>query len=73
MPIFDSCPKKIVVLYFRNLSWHPALSTKSKMRNPHSHAFIDLTEDFTAGKLHRNICFHLPKNDGIFIPLKIIS
>nr|XP_054367524.1 T-cell immunomodulatory protein [Mirounga angustirostris] len=31
-----------------NLSWHPALTTKNKMRIPHSHAFIDLTTDFTA-------------------------
>ncbi|XP_040591326.1 T-cell immunomodulatory protein isoform X3 [Mesocricetus auratus] len=36
------------ILLGGNLSWHPALSTTSKMRNPHSHAFIDLTEDFTA-------------------------
>uniref|UniRef100_A0A286Y460 Integrin alpha FG-GAP repeat containing 1 n=1 Tax=Cavia porcellus TaxID=10141 RepID=A0A286Y460_CAVPO len=36
------------ILLGGNLSWHPALSTKRKMRIPHSHAFIDLTEDFTA-------------------------
>ncbi|XP_036200956.1 T-cell immunomodulatory protein isoform X1 [Myotis myotis] len=36
------------ILLGGNLSWHPALTTKSKMRIPHSHAFIDLTEDFTA-------------------------
>ncbi|XP_042293600.1 T-cell immunomodulatory protein [Sceloporus undulatus] len=32
----------------RNLSWHPALDTHNKMYIPHSHAFIDLTNDFTA-------------------------
>uniref|UniRef100_A0A8C0FLJ0 Integrin alpha FG-GAP repeat containing 1 n=1 Tax=Bubo bubo TaxID=30461 RepID=A0A8C0FLJ0_BUBBB len=32
----------------RNLSWHPALETQSKMYIPHSHAFIDLNNDFTA-------------------------
>lgn len=36
------------ILLGGNLSWHPALTTTSKMRIPHSHAFIDLTEDFTA-------------------------
>ncbi|XP_042523305.1 T-cell immunomodulatory protein [Dipodomys spectabilis] len=36
------------ILLGGNLSWHPALTTKSKMRIPHSHAFIDLNEDFTA-------------------------
>uniref|UniRef100_A0A9L0TBU5 Integrin alpha FG-GAP repeat containing 1 n=1 Tax=Equus caballus TaxID=9796 RepID=A0A9L0TBU5_HORSE len=36
------------ILLGGNLSWHPALTTKSKPRIPHSHAFIDLTEDFTA-------------------------
>ncbi|KAM5263236.1 T-cell immunomodulatory protein [Ctenodactylus gundi] len=36
------------ILLGGNLSWYPALTTKSKMRIPHSHAFIDLTEDFTA-------------------------
>ncbi|XP_021569585.1 T-cell immunomodulatory protein, partial [Carlito syrichta] len=36
------------ILLGGNLSWHPALTTKNKMRIPHSHAFIDLTEDFTA-------------------------
>uniref|UniRef100_A0ABK0M5J4 Integrin alpha FG-GAP repeat containing 1 n=1 Tax=Rattus norvegicus TaxID=10116 RepID=A0ABK0M5J4_RAT len=36
------------ILLGGDLSWHPALTTKSKMRDPHSHAFIDLTEDFTA-------------------------
>ncbi|XP_037000776.2 T-cell immunomodulatory protein [Artibeus jamaicensis] len=36
------------VLLGGNLSWHPALTTKRKMRIPHSNAFIDLTEDFTA-------------------------
>uniref|UniRef100_A0A8C0LLE6 Integrin alpha FG-GAP repeat containing 1 n=1 Tax=Canis lupus dingo TaxID=286419 RepID=A0A8C0LLE6_CANLU len=36
------------ILLGGNLSWHPALTTKSKMRIPHSHAFIDLTADFTA-------------------------
>uniref|UniRef100_A0A663M4J9 Integrin alpha FG-GAP repeat containing 1 n=1 Tax=Athene cunicularia TaxID=194338 RepID=A0A663M4J9_ATHCN len=34
----------------RNLSWHPALETQRKMYIPHSHAFIDLNNDFTAGK-----------------------
>ncbi|XP_057569026.1 T-cell immunomodulatory protein isoform X2 [Hippopotamus amphibius kiboko] len=36
------------ILLGGNLSWHAALTTKNKMRIPHSHAFIDLTEDFTA-------------------------
>nr|XP_004664891.2 T-cell immunomodulatory protein isoform X1 [Jaculus jaculus] len=36
------------ILLGGNLSWHPALTSESKMRLPHSHAFIDLTEDFTA-------------------------
>uniref|UniRef100_A0A8C3THT1 Integrin alpha FG-GAP repeat containing 1 n=1 Tax=Chelydra serpentina TaxID=8475 RepID=A0A8C3THT1_CHESE len=36
------------ILIGRNLSWHPALDTKSKMYIPHSHAFIDLNRDFTA-------------------------
>ncbi|XP_073912152.1 T-cell immunomodulatory protein isoform X2 [Castor canadensis] len=36
------------ILLGGNLSWHPALTSQSKMRIPHSHAFIDLTEDFTA-------------------------
>ncbi|KAM9623758.1 T-cell immunomodulatory protein isoform 3-T3 [Morphnus guianensis] len=31
-----------------NLSWHAALETKSKMYIPHSHAFIDLNNDFAA-------------------------
>ncbi|KAI4559170.1 hypothetical protein MJT46_019925, partial [Ovis ammon polii x Ovis aries] len=48
--------------FFRNLSWHPALTTRNKMRIPHSHAFIDLTEDFTAGELHIN--FLLADGDG---------
>uniref|UniRef100_A0A8C0H486 Integrin alpha FG-GAP repeat containing 1 n=1 Tax=Chelonoidis abingdonii TaxID=106734 RepID=A0A8C0H486_CHEAB len=33
----------------KNLSWHPALDTESKMYIPHSHAFIDLNRDFTDG------------------------
>ncbi|XP_062997314.1 T-cell immunomodulatory protein [Elgaria multicarinata webbii] len=32
----------------RNLSWHPALNTLRSMYRPHSHAFIDLNNDFTA-------------------------
>ncbi|KAM9122398.1 T-cell immunomodulatory protein [Pangshura tecta] len=36
------------ILIGRDLSWHPALDTKSKMYIPHSHAFIDLNRDFTA-------------------------
>ncbi|XP_061450561.1 T-cell immunomodulatory protein [Rhineura floridana] len=36
------------VLIGRNLSWHVALDTQNKMYTPHSHAFIDLTNDFTA-------------------------
>ncbi|KAM9070505.1 T-cell immunomodulatory protein isoform X2 [Sarcophilus harrisii] len=35
-------------LIMENLSWHPVLNTQSKMRTPHSHAFIDLNKDFTA-------------------------
>lgn len=46
----DIHPKENIFSCFRNLSWHPALTTNSKMRYPHSHAFIDLTEDFTAGE-----------------------
>ncbi|XP_023605032.1 T-cell immunomodulatory protein-like [Myotis lucifugus] len=41
------------ILLGGNLSWHPALTTKSKMRIPHSHAFIDLTGDFTAADRYR--------------------
>ncbi|XP_068938656.1 T-cell immunomodulatory protein [Petaurus breviceps papuanus] len=36
------------ILMGGNLSWHPVLNTASKMRRPHSHAFIDLNKDFTA-------------------------
>lgn len=36
------------ILIGRNLSWHPALETRNKMCIPHSHAFIDLNNDFTA-------------------------
>ncbi|KAM6324722.1 T-cell immunomodulatory protein [Podargus strigoides] len=32
----------------RNFSWHAALETQSAMHVPHSHAFIDLNNDFTA-------------------------
>lgn len=42
--------KCIFIPVSRNLSWHPALETQSKMYIPHSHAFIDLNNDFTAGK-----------------------
>ncbi|XP_068267661.1 T-cell immunomodulatory protein isoform X2 [Nyctibius grandis] len=35
-------------LVMENLSWHPALETQTKMYIPHSHAFIDLNNDFTA-------------------------
>uniref|UniRef100_A0A8C0IRW5 Integrin alpha FG-GAP repeat containing 1 n=1 Tax=Chelonoidis abingdonii TaxID=106734 RepID=A0A8C0IRW5_CHEAB len=38
-----------IILIGRNLSWHPALDTESKMYIPHSHAFIDLNRDFTDG------------------------
>ncbi|XP_032051870.1 T-cell immunomodulatory protein [Aythya fuligula] len=31
-----------------NFSWHAALDTQSSMHIPHSHAFIDLNNDFTA-------------------------
>uniref|UniRef100_A0A8C3BYB4 Integrin alpha FG-GAP repeat containing 1 n=1 Tax=Cairina moschata TaxID=8855 RepID=A0A8C3BYB4_CAIMO len=31
-----------------NFSWHAALDTQSSMYIPHSHAFIDLNNDFTA-------------------------
>uniref|UniRef100_A0A8C0IH76 Integrin alpha FG-GAP repeat containing 1 n=1 Tax=Bubo bubo TaxID=30461 RepID=A0A8C0IH76_BUBBB len=37
----------------RNLSWHPALETQSKMYIPHSHAFIDLNNDFTDGNFSK--------------------
>ncbi|XP_008827860.2 T-cell immunomodulatory protein [Nannospalax galili] len=33
---------------FRNLSWHSAFTINGTVRYPHSHAFIDLTEDLTA-------------------------
>ncbi|XP_038610245.1 T-cell immunomodulatory protein [Tachyglossus aculeatus] len=36
------------ILLGGNLSWHHAQHINSKMRIPHSHAFIDLSEDFTA-------------------------
>ncbi|KGL93307.1 T-cell immunomodulatory protein, partial [Charadrius vociferus] len=36
------------ILIGGNLSWHAALDTQSKMYIPHSHAFIDLNNDFTA-------------------------
>ncbi|XP_020840765.1 T-cell immunomodulatory protein isoform X2 [Phascolarctos cinereus] len=36
------------ILMGGNLSWHPVLNAQSKMRKPHSHAFIDLNKDFTA-------------------------
>ncbi|XP_034973243.2 T-cell immunomodulatory protein [Zootoca vivipara] len=36
------------VLLGRNLSWHIALDTQKKLYTPHSHAFIDLNNDFTA-------------------------
>ncbi|XP_032854270.2 T-cell immunomodulatory protein isoform X2 [Tyto alba] len=36
------------ILLGGNLSWHHALETQSKMYIPHSHAFIDLNNDFTA-------------------------
>ncbi|XP_061230656.1 T-cell immunomodulatory protein-like [Neopsephotus bourkii] len=36
------------ILIGGNLSWHAALETQSKMYIPHSHAFIDLNNDFTA-------------------------
>nr|XP_009914935.1 PREDICTED: T-cell immunomodulatory protein-like isoform X1 [Haliaeetus albicilla] len=36
------------ILIGGNLSWHAALETQSKMYIPHSHAFIDLNNDFAA-------------------------
>uniref|UniRef100_A0A803V3S2 Integrin alpha FG-GAP repeat containing 1 n=1 Tax=Ficedula albicollis TaxID=59894 RepID=A0A803V3S2_FICAL len=45
------------ILLGGNLSWHPALETQSKMYIPHSHAFIDLNNDFTAGNTSN--CFFL--------------
>ncbi|XP_001370150.1 T-cell immunomodulatory protein [Monodelphis domestica] len=36
------------ILIGGNLSWHPVLNIQSKMKIPHSHAFIDLNKDFTA-------------------------
>jgi len=74
--LYDIHPKKIMVFFhFRDLSWHPALTTKSKMRDSHSHAFIDLTEDFTAGELQRNEIFALIclKSMEFYILLRIIS
>ncbi|XP_010716086.1 T-cell immunomodulatory protein-like [Meleagris gallopavo] len=38
------------ILIGGNLSRHAALDTRSRMYIPHSHAFIDLNNDFTAGK-----------------------
>uniref|UniRef100_A0A493TXY9 Integrin alpha FG-GAP repeat containing 1 n=1 Tax=Anas platyrhynchos platyrhynchos TaxID=8840 RepID=A0A493TXY9_ANAPP len=35
-------------LVMENFSWHAALDTQSSMYIPHSHAFIDLNNDFTA-------------------------
>ncbi|XP_074067517.1 T-cell immunomodulatory protein isoform X2 [Macrotis lagotis] len=36
------------ILIGGNLTWHPVLNNQSRMRIPHSHAFIDLNKDFTA-------------------------
>uniref|UniRef100_A0A6J0TAA7 T-cell immunomodulatory protein n=1 Tax=Pogona vitticeps TaxID=103695 RepID=A0A6J0TAA7_9SAUR len=36
------------VLLGKSLSWQPALDAQNKMYKPHSHAFIDLSNDFTA-------------------------
>ncbi|XP_054856533.1 T-cell immunomodulatory protein [Eublepharis macularius] len=36
------------ILIGRNLTWHPVPDMQSKMHEPHSHAFIDLNNDFTA-------------------------
>ncbi|XP_003222974.2 T-cell immunomodulatory protein [Anolis carolinensis] len=41
-------PQVLIGSNDRNLSWQPALDTENKMYAPHSHAFIDLTNDFTA-------------------------
>uniref|UniRef100_A0A8B9NUE9 Integrin alpha FG-GAP repeat containing 1 n=1 Tax=Apteryx owenii TaxID=8824 RepID=A0A8B9NUE9_APTOW len=41
------------ILIGGNFSWHPALDTRSKMYIPHSHAFIDLNNDFTDGNFSR--------------------
>uniref|UniRef100_A0A8D0BC92 Integrin alpha FG-GAP repeat containing 1 n=1 Tax=Salvator merianae TaxID=96440 RepID=A0A8D0BC92_SALMN len=40
--------EKPQILIGGNLSWHAALDTQRKMYIPHSHAFIDLSNDFTA-------------------------
>nr|XP_056718552.1 T-cell immunomodulatory protein [Euleptes europaea] len=36
------------ILIGRELKWYPVPKLPSKMRRPHSHAFIDLSNDFTA-------------------------
>ncbi|MGH0117616.1 UNVERIFIED_CONTAM: hypothetical protein FKN15_055595 [Acipenser sinensis] len=44
----------------KNLSWQKALDTDAKMHIPHSHAFIDVNKDFTAGLY--NIILHKTPN-----------
>ncbi|KAK1161957.1 T-cell immunomodulatory protein isoform X1 [Acipenser oxyrinchus oxyrinchus] len=46
--IKDSPQPHICYLNGRNMSWQKALDTDTKMRIPHSHAFIDVNKDFTA-------------------------
>ncbi|MGH0143976.1 UNVERIFIED_CONTAM: hypothetical protein FKN15_002318 [Acipenser sinensis] len=48
--IKDSPQTHICYLNGRNMSWQKALDTDAKMRIPHSHAFIDVNKDFTAGE-----------------------
>uniref|UniRef100_A0A8C0BS87 Integrin alpha FG-GAP repeat containing 1 n=1 Tax=Buteo japonicus TaxID=224669 RepID=A0A8C0BS87_9AVES len=50
------------ILLGGNLSWHAALETQSKMYIPHSHAFIDLNNDFTAGN---SVFYHLCPPSGV--------
>uniref|UniRef100_A0A8D0HH91 Integrin alpha FG-GAP repeat containing 1 n=1 Tax=Sphenodon punctatus TaxID=8508 RepID=A0A8D0HH91_SPHPU len=45
------------ILIGGNLSWRPALDTQNKMYAPHSHAFIDLNNDLTAGEFSSKIQF----------------
>ncbi|TRY56731.1 hypothetical protein DNTS_012991 [Danionella cerebrum] len=50
--IFGSVDGSLEICYFRNRQQgcEKALNTTAKMRIPHSHAFIDLNKDFTAGE-----------------------
>ncbi|KAG7468551.1 hypothetical protein MATL_G00144130 [Megalops atlanticus] len=46
--IMGETSTQVCYLKGRNLVWQPALGSEVKMNIPHSNAFIDLNEDFTA-------------------------